>query len=225
MSNLQTKALLEELYKMSAKPALPTSAVVEPIDISFTEKATHVYVKVEDPGALCPRFEGPYKITSRPSRSTIQVRIGSFVDGSPRHQVYNWQSCKIAHMRPEAQEGSRPKLGRPSKDSSDAMEPSSAPSVVTNQETRTPSDSTPSLDDSHIKSKQQASRPVTSKPSSESVSRSPHPEYLKKGPLITEEMFNKANWPDILQIPSSGRPVRSSRNPNPAYVDFLALPA
>ena len=42
LNTVQTKALLEELYKMSAKPALPTSTVVDPIDISYTNKATHV---------------------------------------------------------------------------------------------------------------------------------------------------------------------------------------
>ena len=36
LSNLQTKALLEELYKMNARPALQTSATVEPLDIAFT---------------------------------------------------------------------------------------------------------------------------------------------------------------------------------------------
>ena len=49
LNTVQTKALLEELYKMSAKPALPTSTVVDPIDISYTNSATHVYVKVEEP--------------------------------------------------------------------------------------------------------------------------------------------------------------------------------
>ena len=52
LSNVQTKSLLEELYKLSARPALQTSATVEPLDISFTEKATHVYVKVDNPQGL-----------------------------------------------------------------------------------------------------------------------------------------------------------------------------
>ena len=93
LSNLQTKALLEELYKMNARPALQTSATVEPLDIAFTNSASHVYVKKENPLGLSSKFEGPYKIISRPSRSTIEVRIGSFVDGRPRLQVFNWQQC------------------------------------------------------------------------------------------------------------------------------------
>ena len=99
LTNVQTKSLLEELYKLSARPALQTSATVEPLDISYTNKATHVYVKVDNPQGLSSRFEGPYPIVSRPSRSTVEVRIGSFVDGKPRLQVYSWASCKIAHLR------------------------------------------------------------------------------------------------------------------------------
>ena len=97
LTNVQTRVLLEELYKMSAKPGLPTSTVVHPIDVAHTEQATHVYVKVDEPKGLSSKFEGPFLITSRPSRSTVQVRVGSFVDGTPRLQVFNWSSCKIAH--------------------------------------------------------------------------------------------------------------------------------
>ena len=52
LSNADTKNLLEELYKLDARPALPTSATVNPIDISITDRATHVYVKVTDPKVL-----------------------------------------------------------------------------------------------------------------------------------------------------------------------------
>ena len=114
LTSLQVRALLEELYRMDAKPALQTSSNKNEIDISATEAATHVYVKVEEPKGLAARFEGPYEIVSRPSRSQVQVRIGSYVSGEPRLSTYHWSSCKIAHMRDDAVVGSRPKLGRPS---------------------------------------------------------------------------------------------------------------
>ena len=202
LTNVQTRALLEELYKVSAKPALPTSTIVEPLDVSHTEKAKHVYVKVEDPSGLQPRWEGPYPITSRPSRSTIIVRIGSYVDGRPRLQQYNWNSCKIAHLREDADEAERPKLGRKPKpkDSTPSSLTSSTPSSDS-----TLSTSNTSTADSH--------NTLSGLP--------PHPDYVKKGPLITEEMFENANWPKILQIPSRDQPIRSTRNPNPSYVDAL----
>ena len=59
---------------------------------------------------LSQQFEGPYKIVSRPSRSQVEVRIGSYANGLPRTSTYHWSSCKIAHMRDGATEGSRPNL-------------------------------------------------------------------------------------------------------------------
>ena len=54
---------------------------------------------------------------------------------------------------------------------------------------------------------------------SETLTPNPHPEYLRKGPLITTEMFQK--WtPDMLET-SHSRPVRKTRNPNPYYVDSV----
>ena len=115
LNSLQIKALLEELYKMEAKPALQTSSQPNQIDISATDSATHVYVKVDEPKGLASRFEGPFEIISRPSRSQVQVRIGSYASGEPRLLTFHWTACKIAHMREEAETGSRPKLGRPPK--------------------------------------------------------------------------------------------------------------
>ena len=62
----------------------------------------------------------------------------------------------------------------------------------------------------------------------ETLTKNPHPDYLAKGPLITQQMFDKADWPKILNIPEatspitndetkSSRPIRQTRNPNPKY--------
>ena len=62
-----------------------------------------------------------------------------------------------------------------------------------------------------------------------------HPNYVKLGPLITEEMLNEwpqehlglhpssatSSPPSTSSPPVSSRPVRSSRNPAPRYVDVL----
>ena len=112
LNNEQTSKLLEQLYQLENKPALQTSSTAEPIDISVTERATHVYVKVHEPRGLNPRFEGPFEIVSRPSRTQIEVKIGAYASGEPRLSVYNWSSCKIANLRDDFVEGARPKLGR-----------------------------------------------------------------------------------------------------------------
>ena len=190
LSNIQTKALLEELYKLSARPALQTSATVQPFDISYTEKATHVYVKVDNPQGLNSRFEGPYQIISRPSRSTIEVRIGSFADGRPRLQTYSWASCKIAHLRPDATLGQRPKLGRPS-----------ASSEVPNS-TEVVDDATGGLNVNNALNR------------NSNVGRENEPE-----PASQTDVNNS-----LPAQPEIGRPVRSTRNPNPLYVDAICRP-
>ena len=112
LNSSQTSQLLEQLYQLENKPAIQTSSMAEPIDISITEKATHVYVKVHEPRGLNPRFEGPFEVVSRPSRTQVEVKIGAYVNGEPRKAIYNWSSCKIAHLREDFVEGSRPQLGR-----------------------------------------------------------------------------------------------------------------
>ena len=193
LTTLETKALLEELYKMSARPALPTSSVSLPLDTTHTEMATHVYVKVDNPKGLSAKFEGPHRIVSRPSPSQIEVRLGSYVNGSPRLQTFNWQSCKIAHMRENAVEVPRPKLGRPKKNSAGSKK-----TVVEEEEPE----------------------PYPS------WSPRPGPMNCNYGPIITEEMLDQwGNIPESSPEPSdpaSSRPVRSTRNKNPQYIDAIS---
>ena len=97
---------------MEAKPALQMSTKTKELDISETDSATRVYVKIEEPRGLSARFEGPFEVVSQPSRSQVQVRVGSYANGEPRLLIYHWSSCRVAHMREEATEGTRPRLGR-----------------------------------------------------------------------------------------------------------------
>ena len=222
LSNLQTKALLEELYKLDNKPAIQTSATVNPIDISFTDRITHVYVKVDEPRGLCPRFEGPYKVMSRPSRSQVEVRVGSYANGDPRLVTFHWSSCKPAHMREDAEEGSRPNIGRrpnPTTPNASLTSKQTAPvdDVVANYH-ETSNTECRQLSSEAAKRGKFKRGQVHSSDADVSSGSVPHPDYIKKGPVITREMYDK--WtPDLLGIPSSTRPVRSSRNPAPNYVD------
>ena len=118
LNTIQLKGLLDQLYRFHDRPAVPTSGKREIFDIENTLSTTHVYVKVENPQSLCPNFEGPYEIYSRPSRSQVEVKIGSFKDGRPRLLKFHWPSCKIAHLREGSAAASRPALGRKPKSSS-----------------------------------------------------------------------------------------------------------
>ena len=179
LSNLETKALLEELYKLDSRPALQTSSTAEPIDISVTNKATHVYVKVHEPRGLSNKFEGPFKVVDRPSRSQVTVRVGSFVDGRPRTQTFHWSSCKIAHMREDAMEGSRPNVGR-------RPDPPKVQSQLTPPPTELQDGVAEPAGEEAVKCQQTA-----------------NPESGK------------------IQTTNSTRPIRSTRNPKPQYIDGI----
>ena len=209
LTNVQVKALLEEMYKLEARPALQTSSKENKIDIADTEAASHVYIKVEEPKGLCPRFEGPYKVVSRPSRSQLEVRVGSYADGRARTLVVHWSSCKVAHVREDFVEGARPNIGRKPR-----PDPPSPPSQLTSKQNIEPTERAEPVVDNFAP----ASEPAKIQKTFETLSgREPHPDYLKKGPLITTEMFNK--WtPDMLGVPST-RPVRTTRNQNPKYAE------
>ena len=225
LNNLQTRALLEEMYKLEANPAIETSSKPNFNDISFTDNTTHVYIKKEDPRGLSPRFEGPYEILSRPSRSQVEVRLGSFANGDVRKATYHWSSCKPAHNRQNFVIGERPKLGR--KPRPDPPVDNSLLTVMADKTTPKDAGNKQPVDDaSHIVPDHATSNQECHVPSSSSLpekggkiqnARKPHPAYLEKGELFTEEMMDK--WtPELLNLPSNSRPVRSTRNPNPNYV-------
>ena len=230
LSNLQTKALLEQLYKLSARPPVQTSSVPSPGDLSKTDGAKHVYVKMEDPAPLAPRYEGPFQIADRPSKSTVNVRIGSFVSGQPRLQTYNWNTCKVARMREGAPVGSRPNLGRKRKNPST---PSSDNSSNTSSEASSGPPPEPSnspvkrkrrgrprgRNKNHTETPEQPQAPVpdSDKPDNPTWSPRPGPGNCNFGPVITRQMYD--NWtPEMLDINPS-RPVRSTRNSNPQYIE------
>ena len=230
LSTAQTRALLDQLYSMADRPPVQTSSPVIVNNIDHTLTATHIYVKRAEPLSLEPIFEGPFKITRRPSRSQIEVKIGCYADGRPRLLTFNWSSCKIANMRDGATAGSRPSLGRPKKQppppSSDgqltsAPEPPSSPAKQASQQ---PAESLPK--NSRNQNKFQGAKFKKPSPPSPTLdhegnevspdwSPRPGPSNCNFGPVITTEMLDR--WGEVGQ----SRPVRSTRNPNPAYVDAV----
>ena len=85
---------------------------------------THVYTKEHNTKGLDSRFKGPFEILSRPSSSTILIKVGINKDSSDRTELRHWSDVRPAYLRPDAVEAERPKRGRPkvshpSKSSSD----------------------------------------------------------------------------------------------------------
>ena len=125
----------------------------------------------------------------------------------------------------------RPQLGRKPKHSSEVVPSSvgSSPSVIHSDqnfataESDVPKATDPSKSSSPAAShkNKQTRRTANSTAGSHETSnrKQLHPNYLAKGELITDDMFRQ--WtPELLNIPPpSSRPVRTTRNPNPQYVD------
>ena len=204
LNSSQTRALLDQLYKMSDRPPVPTSGKRIFKDISKTENATHVYVKVDKPLALQPKWEGPYKIISRPSRSTVEVKIGVFKNGELRKSVYHWSSCKVAYLRPEAEEGQRPKLGRPSKSPSNV-----SPSASRSEADSNSTDATNVLSGSASAGFQDGDFVNAGLP--------PDPQNSNSQPSSDQAAAADAGLVDGSKIQTHLRPIRSTRNPRPLY--------
>ena len=256
LNTVEIRALLDQLYKLHDRPGIQMSTKTDFVDISHTNNATHVYLKVDNPQSLCPRFEGPYRIHSRPSRSTIEVILGRKKNGDLRLSTYHWSSAKVAHLRDGAVDAERPKLGRPVKAVDKGLSSNTTSELKTqrNSSVKSPTsvlgegaghtdgqsrDTQPpanvlianqpitATEKSHARNRPitGASASTSSKPAkiqTESTDtltgRQPHPNYVKKGPVITDEMFQK--WtPDLLGLPD--RPVRTTRNKSPKYVDAI----
>ena len=183
---------------MSDRKAVQMSGTHYFKDISRTENVSHVYVKVDKPQSLCPNFEGPYPIVDRPSRSQVTVKIGTFKNGEPPLQTYNWQSCKIGHLREGAAEGSRPALGRKPASGGHASVPSDG---------QTTTDAAGGNEPVPWEEKCQQTSPAD-----------PFPPIFPS--TITNRdgaQIQTANPPS--QNVTARRPVRSTRNPNPVYTN------
>ena len=130
-----------------------------------------LYIKKANPLSLESKFEGPYEILSRPSRSTIVVKIGSHVDGTPRVLTMNWNSCKIAHLRDDAKSGSRPSLGRPARPPPSTVDTQLNPEPPSIDDAVKPVVTRPADDNKQTRGKIQMSRQVRS-------TRNPSPAYV-----------------------------------------------
>ena len=75
--------------------------------------ATHAYTKQhQTTGLQCP-YEGPFKIDSQPSKSTVKLIVGYYKSGEERYEIRHLDDLKFAHPESLAAPASRPALGRP----------------------------------------------------------------------------------------------------------------
>ena len=93
------------------------------------EGVTHVFTRQHKAVGLQTPWEGPFKIASRPSRSTVQIKVGNYKNGEKRYEVRHFNDLKLAHPDSLAAPAVRPALGRPAKTSAPLKSPSSTDAV------------------------------------------------------------------------------------------------
>ena len=198
---------------------------------------THVYTRQHQTTGLQTPFEGPFRIEERVSRSVIKIEVGTYKDGRKRYELRHLNDIKLAHPESLAAPASRPALGRPSvlgrasspTDAKPVANRATVPESSSGNKQTQPvdaennfrlTDSASGQQQTHATSNQEQRQLASSPPEGGKIqtAKTPHPDYIKKGPLITEQMFRE--WtPELLNLPP--RPVRSTRNPNPVYVDSI----
>ena len=135
-------SLLKHLRIKDNRKAVPTSTTKQNYVSSPPESVTHVYTRQHDTKGPQTRYKGPFLIVARPSRSTIEIKVGLNKDGSNRTELRSWSDVKSAYLRENVIEAERPKRGRPPL----RPNPGPAPSVsekVTSDESKQIDDSQP----------------------------------------------------------------------------------
>ena len=78
--------ILTKIRIKDSKPAIPTSTTPQKEQSPPSNEVTHVYVKQHDTKGLDPRYRGPFRIISRPSRSTLEIKVGLTQAGEVRSE-------------------------------------------------------------------------------------------------------------------------------------------
>ena len=187
---------------------------VEPKLTGLPEGTTHVYTKQHQTTGLQSHFEGPFEIAEKVSKSVLKLNVGSYKDGRIRYEYRHLNDLKPAHPKSMAAPAVRPKLGRPTSSSSDGQ---------TSTEATTP-EQTPSrqLPKPPPPSSFQNKQAVGSSPAAtNATTRFGTHETSTPNDRVPASVSNDGlSGPPPIQ-PFSSRPVRSTRNPAPVYVDGI----
>ena len=169
------------------------------------EGVTHAYTKQHQTTGLQASYEGPFAIAERLSRSTVKLEVGLFKDGRKRYEIRHANDLKFAHPESLAAPVHRPKLGRPA-DPSRTSVPSEG--QTTTEESRLASDASNRFPDPpNFQPAVQSKQAVNPTASGASRNETNHETSISEQPDRTPSL----------------RPVRSTRNPAPNYVDAVAV--
>ena len=114
LEDINVDAILRKLQLKNNRLAVPPSLNrANPKVETLPESVTHVYARQHNIKGLTPSYLGPFPVVSRPSRSTIEIKVGLNKDKSDRLEIRHISDVKVAHLKEDAVIAERPKRGRP----------------------------------------------------------------------------------------------------------------
>ena len=154
------------------------------------------------------------------SRSTYKLEVGTFKDGTKRFEIRHANDLKLAHPKSLTAPVSRPTLGRPSASSSEEQLTAPEPSFLQKPSNQF-GESEPafvSMDNAASTESKQTNFVGTSCEPTHATSIQQRPAPAS---TANEEFEGAITGPP--PAPAFSRPARSTRNPNPYYVDGLSF--
>ena len=123
------------VHRPPAHPALHRKPPVYMPDA--TQSCTHVYTKRAKVTPLSPRWDGPYEIIERMGNTSLKLKVGEYVNGTPRLETRHWNTCFPYTPGADCEEATRPSLGRkPLSARAPSFSPRRAPADEGSTETR-----------------------------------------------------------------------------------------
>ena len=168
----------------------------------IAEDVNFVYTRQHQTTGLQSQFEGPFRIAERISNSVFKLEVGTYKDGRKRYEYRHLNDLKAAHPKSLASPVERPKLGRPATRTSSSDEGSMATDATPGSAEQLPQPSSVNTNANQFQNKTKL--PVARENSNSFSAPAPEPT----GPPAVQPF---------------SRPARTTRNPNPYYVDSIAL--
>ena len=216
------KELLHQVRVNTNNPPIPTSnhRGPEPKLPPIPEGISHVYTKQHNVTGLQVPYEGPFKVDSWPTKSTVKIEVGIYKSGEKRYEIRHVNDLKIAHPESLAAPASRPKLGRPPRPRTTSSS-GGQPSTDETSPESTPSNRFPNPPSTENKTNSSTGR-VGQVGNSNSLD---HATSILEKPALTstanEDFEGAITGPP--PAPAFTRAARSTRNPHPRYVDSFWL--
>ena len=118
----ELEELVKFMQKSDNKQPIPTTKHQQTIvpDPPLTIK--RVYAKQHKAIGLDAPYEGPFPVVSRPTRSSVKIKVGLTARGEPRYEVRSWRDLKVAPDE-DAPDAEKPRKGRRPKESTSQSEP------------------------------------------------------------------------------------------------------